>query len=75
MITKHKDILAWRRKIGVVVPATNTIVEPEFHQMAPAGITNHTSRFELSNMALNSDADFLRLVEEIKENLDGAMDG
>ena len=43
--------------------------------MAPAGITNHTSRFELSNMALNSDADFLRLVEEIKANLDEAIDG
>ena len=71
----HADLLGWRRKIGVVVPATNTIVEPEFHQMAPAGITNHTSRFPLSNMALNSDADFLRLVEEINANLDGAIDG
>ncbi len=43
--------------------------------MAPERITNHTSRFELSNMALNSDADFIRMVEEIKANLDGAMDG
>ena len=71
----HADVLGWRRKIGVVVPATNTIVEPEFHQMAPEGITNHTNRFQLSNMSLNSDADFLRMVREIEANLDVAIDG
>ncbi|MEE2805260.1 MAG: arylmalonate decarboxylase [Pseudomonadota bacterium] len=75
MEMRHKDALGSRRKIGVVVPATNTIVEPEFHQMAPSGVSNHTNRFQLSNMSLQSDADFLRLVEEIKENLDQAIDG
>jgi maleate isomerase len=72
---RHQDILGWRRKFGVVTPSTNTIVEPEFHAMAPRGVTNHTSRFLIPNMALNSDEDFERLVVEIKATLDGAVDG
>ncbi|MDE0728157.1 MAG: arylmalonate decarboxylase [Alphaproteobacteria bacterium] len=72
---RHGDRLGWRRKLGVVTPSTNTIVEPEFHAMAPRGVTNHTSRFLIPNMALNSDEDFERLVVEIKANLDVAVDG
>tara|TARA_B100000959_G_scaffold231441_1_gene247890 strand:- start:10997 stop:11728 length:732 start_codon:yes stop_codon:yes gene_type:complete len=67
--------LGWRAKIGVVTPATNTIVEPEFHAMAPLGVTNHTARFLIPNMALNSNADFEQLVVEIKATLDDAIDG
>ena len=72
---RHQDRLGWRRKIGVVVPSTNTIVEPEFHAMAPLGVTNHTARFLIPNMALNSDEDFEQLVVAIKATLDDAIDG
>jgi len=72
---RHQDRLGWRAKIGVVTPATNTIVEPEFHQMAPLGVTNHTARFLIPNMDLNSNEDFEQLVVEIKANLDDAIDG
>ena len=72
---QHMDRLGWRRKIGVVTPSTNTIVEPEFHMMAPLGVTNHTARFLIPNMALNSNEDFEQLVVEIKANLDNAIDG
>ena len=72
---RHQDRLGWRAKIGVVTPATNTIVEPEFHAMAPLGVTNHTARFLIPNMALNSNADFEQLVVEIKATLDDAIDG
>jgi len=72
---RHEDILGWRLKLGVVTPSTNTIVEPEFHYMAPRGVTNHTSRFLIPNMALNSDADFEELVVKIKATLDDAVDG
>jgi maleate isomerase len=67
--------LGWRAKIGVVTPSTNTIVEPEFHAMAPLGVTNHTARFLIPNMALNSNEDFEQLVVEIKATLDAAIDG
>ncbi len=72
---RHQDRLGWRRKFGVVVPSTNTIVEPEFHAMAPPGVTNHTSRFLIPNMDLHSDADFEQLVAAIKATLDDAIDG
>ncbi len=71
----HADVLGWRRKFGVVVPSTNTIVEPEFHQMAPRGVTNHTARFLIPDMSLNSDEDFETLVGHIKATLDAAVDG
>ena len=72
---RHQDRLGWRLKFGVVTPATNTIVEPEFHMMAPRGVTNHTARFLIPNMALNSNEDFEELVVKIKANLDEAVDG
>ena len=72
---RHQDRLGWRRKFGVAVPSTNTIVEPEFHAMAPPGVTNHTSRFLIPNMDLHSDADFEQLVATIKATLDDAIDG
>ena len=27
------DVLAWRKKFGVLAPSTNTIVEPDLHMM------------------------------------------
>ncbi len=39
-----QDVLGHRAKIGILVPATNTIVEPEMAAMQPPGVTNHVSR-------------------------------
>src|SRR6188768_3151887 len=39
-----RDTLGHRAKIGILVPATNTIVEPELAAMQPPGVTNHVSR-------------------------------
>jgi maleate isomerase len=38
------DALGNRAKVGILVPATNTIVEPELAAMQPPGVTNHVSR-------------------------------
>jgi maleate isomerase len=43
-ISEKKDALASRAKIGILVPASNTIVEPEMAAMQPPGVTNHVSR-------------------------------
>ena len=34
----------WKAKIGLIIPSTNTVNEPEFWQMAPDGVTIHTAR-------------------------------
>lgn len=71
------DALGWRRKFAVLVPSTNTVVQPEFDAMRPAGVTNHISRIRIPNMPLQSDADFQLLVERIAaaqlEAVDAAM--
>ena len=34
----------WKARIGLIVPSTNTVNEPEFWRLAPPGVTIHTSR-------------------------------
>lgn len=41
------DILATRAKIAVVVPATNTTVQPEYELLRLPGVTNHVTRMLL----------------------------
>ncbi|MGI4952784.1 MAG: maleate cis-trans isomerase family protein [Janthinobacterium lividum] len=68
------DTLGSRKVFGVLVPSTNTVVQPEFDAMRPPGVTNHTSRIRIPNVALASDADFQRLIELIVEAQDEAVD-
>ena len=44
------DVLGWRRKFGVLAPSTNTVVEPDFDELRPAGVTNHLSRIFTPNV-------------------------
>ncbi len=41
----------YKARIGLIVPSTNTINEPEWWRMAPAGVTIHTSRVLLTGKA------------------------
>jgi maleate isomerase len=68
------DSLGWRAKFAVLVPSTNSSVQPEFDAMRPPGVTNHISRIRIPNMALNNDEDFARLVEHIAEGQIEAVD-
>ena len=45
------DPYGWKAKIGLIVPSTNTVNEPEFWRMAPPGVTIHTSRVLLLGKA------------------------
>ena len=71
------DSLGWRKKFAVLIPSTNTSVQPEFDGMRPEGVTNHVSRIRIPNNPLNSDEDFRRLVENIAaaqlDAIDSAM--
>ncbi len=68
------DSLGWRQKFAVLIPSTNTSVQPEFDAMRPPGVTNHISRIRIPNIALNDDADFQRLIELIAAAQDEAVD-
>ena len=38
------DVLGYRAKIGILVPASNTIAQPELDMLAPLGVTNQVAR-------------------------------
>lgn len=59
------DILGYRAKFGVLGPSTNTVVQPEFDDMRPAGVTNHYSRIIVDNPAAISDESFMAGTLEI----------
>ena len=68
------DALGWRRKFAVIAPSTNTIVQPDFDDMRPQGVTNHFSRVWIPDDPVESDEDFLRLMENIRAGVDDAVD-
>lgn len=68
------DSLGWRQKFGVLIPSTNTSVQPEFDAMRPEGVTNHISRIRIPNIPLNNNDDFNRLIELIAAAQDEAVD-
>lgn len=68
------DHLGYRMKFGALGPSTNTIVQPDFDDMRPVGVTNHYSRIVIPDMPVNTDEDFLRLVQSIQDNTLQAAD-
>ncbi|MDP6706391.1 MAG: arylmalonate decarboxylase [Alphaproteobacteria bacterium] len=68
------DALGQRAKIGVVVPSTNTIVQPDFDALRPDGVTNHVARIMIPNMAIQNDDDFLELMKKVEGELYAAVD-
>jgi maleate isomerase len=68
------DSLGYRRKFGVVAPSTNTSVQPEFDAMRVPGITNHFGRIYIPDNPIGSDADFDKLMDDIRAELMNAVD-
>ena len=65
------DYLGFRAKIGVLVPFTNTIVQPEFESLKPDGVTNHTARIPNRRRPTHSDEAY---AEAMKEGAIGTED-
>ncbi len=68
------DALGWRRKFAVIAPSTNTSVQPEFDDMRPRGVTNHFARIRIPDDPIHDDADFEQLMENIRAEVDNAID-
>ena len=62
------DAQGWRRKFGVLGPSTNTIVQPDFDDMRPLGVTNHYSRIFTPNAQAVSNETFRAGAEVIASN-------
>jgi maleate isomerase len=63
------DAQGWRAKFGVLGPSTNTIVQPDFDAMRPAGVTNHYSRIFTPNSKALSNETFLAGTKIIADNV------
>jgi maleate isomerase len=67
------DVLGWRRKFGVLAPSTNTIVQPDFDDMRPVGVTNHYSRIFTPNTNALSNETFRAGIDTIGSNVMDAI--
>ena len=52
----------YRAKIGLIVPSTNTVNEPEFNMMAPHGVSIHGARIMLLGKA--TEESYIKMGEE-----------
>ncbi|MBM4213860.1 MAG: arylmalonate decarboxylase [Gammaproteobacteria bacterium] len=70
-----KDVQGYRRLFGVLGPSTNTIVQPDFDDMRPAGVTNHYSRIYTPNSKAISDETFMAATHKISHGVVDAVRG
>ena len=68
------DRLGHRLKIGILVPSTNTTVQPETDGMRPVGVTNHISRIHIPDLPLGNDTEFEAMVDAIEPGLLPALE-
>ena len=68
------DYLAYRAKIGVPTPSTNTVVQPEYDAMRPPGVTNHIGRMHIPDIPTFDNDSFDESIRLIDAGLDGAVD-
>jgi maleate isomerase len=54
--------LGERGRIGMILPAMNTIAEPEIYSLLPKGVTAHTARM-YAPVDINSEDNFVRMCE------------
>ncbi len=69
-----KDALGYRKKFGVIIPSTNTIVETDFHKMSVQGVTANVSRIHIRDQDLSSDAKFEELLLQIRDEIGYAIE-
>jgi len=68
------DYLGWRAKFGVTTPSVNSVVQPEYDDMRPPGVTNHLARMHIPTMHVHSDEDFAELIRRIDGALEPAIE-
>jgi maleate isomerase len=55
-------------RIGLLVPSSNTTMEPELYRMAPAGVSIHTARMMLEDVTLET---LIKMAEEAVMEAEG----
>ena len=68
------DYLGHRKRIGIVVPSTNTTVQPESDDLRVPGVTNHIARISIKERPLKTEQAFLEHVEAMRAGMRSAID-
>ncbi len=68
------DCLGWRSIIGIVMPSTNTSVQPESEALRPRGVTNQIARISIQERPLTSDQAFIDHVAAMRSGIGSAID-
>jgi maleate isomerase len=68
------DSLGFRKRIGIVVPSTNTTVQPECENLRPHGVTNHVARSTIKERPLNTEHAFFEHMQDMREGIGIAID-
>lgn len=62
-----------RAVLGVVVPSTNTVVETEYNDMRPPGVSFHAGRIYIADEDLGSDGKMESFLEDLRTQIDTAV--
>lgn len=68
------DTLGYRKRIGLIVPSTNTTVQPETDAMRVPGVTCHTGRVTIIERPLNTEAAFNEHMQMMRDGMGTAID-
>ena len=68
------DTLGYRKRIAIVVPSTNTTVQPECEPLRPRGVTNHIGRSTIKERPLNTEEAFFEHMRDMRDGLGVAID-
>jgi maleate isomerase len=68
------DVLASRLKIGVITPATNTVVQPEFDALRPRGVTNQLTRVLIPDTPVGTEQQFAQMMQEVRGAIEASVD-
>lgn len=68
------DALGYRLKLGVVTPATNTVVQPEYDLMRPRGVTNQVSRVIIPDSPVGTEQEFATMMSTVRASIEAALD-
>jgi len=62
--------IGWRAKLGILIPAINYVMEPEFNKMAPEGVSIHAARLKVSREEYGTEEKtidyFMRMAKEVE---------
>lgn len=68
------DALAPRLKFGVITPATNTVVQPEYDSMRPPGVSNQMGRVVIPDTPVGTESEFATMMTQVRASVETALD-